>query len=152
VSVPLFLEFARSFGLEIKPERSGRPTATAMEAAEAHGVPASNIIKSLVVRAGSEFLICLCPGDKRLDLKKLGESLGNECVRMATAEEVKKVTGHSIGGVPPFGHKRPLRTIIFPGFNPKQPLWAAAGSSEVNFRITLSALKRVVRMVNWMVG
>ena len=116
--VYLFEKFVKEQGLDIEVVGSSESTRTAEEAARVHGVPVSNIVKSLVVKAGDEYVVCLCPGDKRLDLEGLRVRLGKESVRMAMADEVKKVTGHSIGGVPPFGHSQPLRTIIIDGFNP----------------------------------
>ncbi len=137
MSVSLFLEFVKKHRLEIAPVKSERATTTAKEAAEAHGVPVSNIVKSLLVHeADGDFVIYLCPGDRRLELK--------DGARMATADEVKEITGHSIGGVPPFGHKRPLKTKIADGFNPTTPLWAAAGAADTNFKTTLEELQNII--------
>ncbi len=146
MSVKLFKKFLKEHNLDIKLVKSERSTLTAKEAAEVHGVSVSNIVKSLVIKADSDFFICLCPGDKRLSFGYLKRKLGKKEIRMATADEIKEITGHSIGGVPPFGHKKPLKTIIIKGFNPKQPLWAAAGASNVNFKTTLSELKRILEL------
>lgn len=138
MSVALFLKLVKKHNLKIAPVKSERATTTAKEAAAAHGVPVSNIVKSLLVReADGSFMIYLCPGDRRLDLK--------EGARMATADEVKEVTGHSIGGVSPFGHQRPLKTKIIDGFDPTAPLWAAAGAADTNFETTLEELQNIVK-------
>ena len=137
MSVALFLEFVKKHKLDIKPIKSNKPTTTAREAAEAHGVLVSNIVKSLLVKESDGiFVIYLCPGDRRLELK--------EGTRMANANEVKEATGHSIGGVPPFGHKKPLKTIIVDGFDSTTPLWAAAGAADTNFKTTLKELQKIV--------
>jgi len=148
MSIELFEEFLVKYNLDIKPIKAKEPTLTAKEAADVHGVPVSNIVKSLLVKADSEFFLCLCPGDKRLDFQYLREKLGKKELRMANADEVKEVTGHSIGGVPPFGHKRSLKTIIIDGFNANEPLWAAAGASDVNFQTTLFSLKRILKLAS----
>ncbi len=136
MSVELFLEFVEKRGLDITPVKSKQATTTAKEAAEAHEVPVSNIVKSLLVREASrEFILYLCPGDKHLEL--------SEGARMANADEVKEVTGHSIGGVPPFGHKTSLKTVIVDGFDEAVPLWAAAGAADTNFKTSLAELNSV---------
>lgn len=136
MSVSLFLKFVEEHNLGVTPVKSEQTTTTAKEAAEAHGVPVSNIVKSLLVReANGEFVLYLCPGDRQLKFK--------EGARMANADEVKEVTGHSIGGVPPLGHKRPLKTVIVDGFDSNTPLWAAAGASDTNFKTTLSELQKI---------
>jgi len=147
----LFEKFVKENSLDIEVVESSESTKTAVEAARVHGVPVSNIVKSLVVRADDEFVVCLCPGDKRLDLEDLKAKLGKNSVLMAVADEVKEATGHSIGGIPPFGHKQPLKTIIIDGFNPAQPLWAAAGAADANFKTTLAELQEIVDKTNLMV-
>ena len=146
--VELFEKFIRENNLDIKPIKSEQATTTAQQAAEAHNVPVSNIVKSLVVKADNEFLIILCPGNQKLDFQKLKTKLGVQEIRMANADEVKQVTGHSVGGVPPFGHKQPLKTIILSGFNPNEPLWAAAGKADTNFKTTLLKLRNTLKQNN----
>ncbi|MEA2020625.1 MAG: YbaK/EbsC family protein [Patescibacteria group bacterium] len=148
MSVDLFEDFLEQKGLNFELSVSESSTKTAAQAAKAHGVPVSNIVKSLVVKADNKFVIVLCPGDKRVDFKELKEILNKKSVRMAKAEEAKEATGHSIGGIPPFGHLRPLGTVILEGFDKHEPLWAAAGASNVNFKIGLEELKNIVDDIN----
>ena len=145
MGVSLFLEFVKKNRLPIVPIKADKETTTAAEAAKVHGVPVANIVKSLVVReADGSFAVYLCPGDRRLKLP--------EGTRMANASEVKEVTGHSIGGVPPFGHQQPLRTVIVDGFDPTTPLWAAAGAADTNFQTTLGDLQKIAKIVNYQIG
>ena len=51
------------------------------------------------------------PGDKKADTKKLKELYDIRDLRMATPDEVQKVTGVAIGAVPPFGHIFNTRSI-----------------------------------------
>lgn len=152
MSDSLFKNFVEKEALDIELVKSEEETRTAEEAAEVHGVPVSNIVKSLVLEAGNEFVVVLCPGDKRINFKELKDKLNKKSVQMATPEQVKEITGHSIGGVPPFGHKTPLQTIIISGFDSSEPLWAAAGAADVNFQINLSELEEIVERVNNMLG
>lgn len=144
MSLELFEKFLKENGFSIKPVKSKESTSTAEEAARAHGVPVSNIVKSLLIKADGDFFMCLCPGDKKVNFENLKKKLNKTELRMANAREVKEITGHSIGGVPPFGHKTTLKTIILDGFDEKAPLWAAAGASDTNFESSLSQLKKVI--------
>jgi len=146
--VELFEKFIKENNLDIKPVKSDVLTTTAQEAANVHKVPVSNIVKSLVIKADDEFFIVLCPGDKRLDFQELKKMLNKNEIRMADASEVKEITGHSVGGVPPFGHKQPIKTIILDGFNQNEPLWAAAGRADTNFKTSLSELKKILKESN----
>lgn len=129
-------------------------THTAQEAADVHGVPVCNIVKSLLVRytgdCAIKFALILVPGDKRLDLDYWKEYLMADDIRMANADEVKMVTGYSIGGVPPFGHHdadgnfKRLDTHIADGFDRERELAAAAGNFKAVFKISLERLKELV--------
>jgi len=145
MSVRLFKKFLKEHSLDIELVKAQTPTLTAEQSAQVHGVPVCNIIKSLLIKGDLEFFLCLCPGDKRLDFDDLKEKLGKREIRMAKPDEVKEITGHSIGGVPPFAHKKSLKTIIINGFDPGRFLWAAAGAPDVNFRTTLPELKKIIR-------
>jgi prolyl-tRNA editing enzyme YbaK/EbsC (Cys-tRNA(Pro) deacylase) len=155
MSVKNFKDYLNSNNLEIQVIESDQPTHTAEQAAQVHAVPVSNIVKSLLVVCentsleGDEksFFMILVPGNLRLDLekwsKKLCKSLGGR-LKMASPDDVKEITGYSIGGVPPFGHKTPIETYIDEGFNRSQELVAAAGSANAVFRISYDGLKEQI--------
>ena len=130
-------------GSIVQPFKSGELARTAAGAAETIGCEVSQIVKSLLVKVGEEFFMFLVPGDKRLDLEFLSEYFQGEKVRMSNADEVKEVTGYSIGGVPPFGHKQKLKTFILPGFQKGKSAYAAAGDKSVTFEISYVELVRL---------
>ncbi len=78
-------------------------TPTSVLAAEKIGVRVGQIAKSMLFKAKSgSFFLFVCPGDLRIDNKKIKLTLGVKA-RMATAEETLSVTGFRPGGVCPFG-------------------------------------------------
>lgn len=121
-------------------------TRTAQEAADTHNVPVSNIVKSLLVRIDNRFELHLVPGDKRLDIESIKRKNNTENVNMANADEVKMITGYSIGGVPPFAHKQRIETVIEDGFDKSISLVAAAGSSNSVFKISYERLEQLVSL------
>ena len=130
-------------------ESENASTHTAQEAADVHGVPVGNIVKSLLtcidVEGIEKFILVLVPGDKRLDLDYWQQKLGVTKIRMANAQEVKQVTGYSIGGVPPFGHISKIPTYLADGFSADSPLVAAAGSQNAVFKVSKSRLEELVK-------
>jgi len=127
----------------VNPFESGELARTAAGAAEAIGCEVSQIVKSLLVKVGKEFFMFLVPGDKRLDFEFLSRYFQGEKVRMSNADEVKEVTGYSIGGVPPFGHKQKLKTFVLPGFQKQLSVFGAAGDKAWTFEISYEDLVRV---------
>src|SRR5438105_9659448 len=75
-------------------------TATAMDAAAAIGTTVERIVKSLVFMAGDQPILALVSGVSRVDPEKLSRLVGQP-VKRATADQVRELTGFSIGGVPP---------------------------------------------------
>lgn len=133
----LFEEYIQKNNIDIQLIETEEPTRTALEAATTHNVPISNIVKSLLVKKDIIFELYLVPGDKRLELEGIGGV-------MANAEEVKDITGYTIGGVPPFGHRQKLVTHIVEGFNTNEELVAAGGKPNIVFRISLEKLKELI--------
>src|SRR3990172_10799031 len=58
-------------------------------------------------------------------------------------DEVRAATGFAIGGVPPFGHARPLRVLVDAHLLEHALVWAAAGLPDAVFSIEPAELARV---------
>ncbi len=128
--------------LDLKVIEMDDSTHTAQEAADAVGAPVAAIVKSLVFLANGEPLLVLVSGPNRVDVGALGERLGVTLTK-ADADTVKAATGYSIGGVPPFGHRTPLRCVMDEDFMVVEQLWAAAGSAKAVFPITPEKLREL---------
>ena len=94
-------------------------THTAEEAAATVDAELGQIVKSLVFVApaedgGARAVLCLVSGPNRVDPARLAAVTGEPDIRRATAREAQELTGFSIGGIPPFGHIRPVRAVMDP--------------------------------------
>ena len=113
---------------------------TANDAATALGCNVGAIVKSLLFKTGEKFSLCLVSGDKRCSLNKLKKILEKKDVSMANAEDVKKFTGFSIGGVAPIAHTKKLNILIDKSLERFQNLFAAAGHPNCVFKISYKEL------------
>jgi len=118
---------------------------TAKDAANALNCEEGAIVKSLVFRTETKFLICLVSGDKRCSLNKLKKIISKKDVSMANADEVKAQTGFTIGGVSPVGHINDLNVIIDKSLERFQDVYAAAGHPNSIFEINFSKLKDLTK-------
>ena len=114
---------------------------TASDAATALGCKVGAIVKSLLFRADNSFVLCLVSGDKRCSLNKLKKILNEKDVSMANPEDVKKVTGYTIGGVSPTGHLKKIKIFIDETLNRFSSIFAAAGHPNAVFEIDFENLK-----------
>lgn len=93
-----------------------RPVTGAADAADARGTALAEGGKALLLKAERlGFVLLALPGDARLDGRALRAALRVQRYRLATAEELLRLTGLAPGCVPPFG--RPVFDL---------PLWVDA--------------------------
>ena len=114
---------------------------TANDAATALGCKVGAIVKSLLFKAGENFILCLVSGDKRCSLNKLKKILNEKDVSMANPEDVKRVTGYTIGGVSPTGHLTKIKIYIDENLKNFNSIFAAAGHPNAVFEIDFKDLK-----------
>jgi prolyl-tRNA editing enzyme YbaK/EbsC (Cys-tRNA(Pro) deacylase) len=119
-------------------------TRTAEEAARAVGATVGQIVKSLVFSAEGGPLLALASGAHRVDMAKLALAAGGPVAR-ANADLVREATGFSIGGVPPLGHARPLRTLFDRDLLKYDVVWAAAGTPNAVFPIAPARLAEIAQ-------
>ena len=117
-------------------------TRTAPEAAAAVGCEVGAIVKSLVFRIGDEAVLALVSGSNRADEALLEAGFGAP-VQRADADFVRAATGYSIGGVPPIGHPRPLRTLVDEDLLLHPVVWGAAGTPRSVFPMEPRELARL---------
>ena len=116
---------------------------TANDAATALGCNVGAIVKSLLFKTGGKFCLCLVSGDKRCSLNKLKKKLDEKDVSMAKPEEVKKITGYTIGGVSPIGHLVNTKIYMDKHLERFSKVFAAAGHPNAVFGITFFELKKL---------
>lgn len=144
MAVNKFQLFCDQNNIKLNISTSKETARTALDAAKVNNVPVSNIVKSILLKVDDNFILYLVPGDSRIDLDIIKSKHNAETVRMANADEVKTITGYSIGGVPPFGHALLVPIYFYEGFQTTQELVAAAGFHNATFKISYSELKTII--------
>ena len=139
------IETLGKFNENLKVQILEKTARTAKEAANALNCEEGAIVKSLVFKTETEFLICLISGDKRCSLNKLKKVISKKDVSMASADEVKAQTGFTIGGVSPVGHINNLDIIIDKTLERFQIVYAAAGHPNSIFKIDFLKLKDLTK-------
>ena len=116
---------------------------TALEAATSLGCEVGAIVKSLLFKTENTFNLCLVSGDKKASLNKIKKILDIKDVSMASAEDVKKITGYTIGGVSPIGHLNKVDILIDKSLERFTSLYAAAGHPNCIFKINYIDLQKI---------
>jgi prolyl-tRNA editing enzyme YbaK/EbsC (Cys-tRNA(Pro) deacylase) len=108
-------------------------------AAQAHGVDPAQIAKTICLRVGDKTLLIVTSGTARLDNRKIKDVLGGKG-KMLNPQQVLAVTGHSVGGVCPFG--LPLLLPVYCDLSLRQfkEVVPAAGATNAALRIATERL------------
>ena len=133
----------KQFNPDLKVIALEQTARTANDAATSLGCKVGAIVKSLLFKAGENFILCLVSGDKRCSLNKLKKILNEKDVSMANPEDVKRVTGYTIGGVSPTGHLIKTKIYIDENLRNFDSIFAAAGHPNAVFKIDFENLKKL---------
>ena len=116
---------------------------TAIDAANSLRCEVGAIVKSLLFKAESGFILSLVAGDKRCSLNKLKKITDMKDISMASPAEVKDQTGYTIGGVSPVGHNKKIEILIDNSLERFIDLYAAAGHPNCIFKIDFKNLQKI---------
>ena len=116
---------------------------TALEAASSLGCEVGAIVKSLLFKTENSFILCLVAGDKKASLNKIKKTLNIKDVSMAPADDVKNITGYTIGGVSPVGHLSKIDIFIDNSLERFTSLFAAAGHPNCVFKTSFIDLQKI---------
>jgi Cys-tRNA(Pro) deacylase len=120
-------------------------TPTVSDAARELDVTADQIIKSLIFKINEQSLLVINNGNARVDRKKIAAltEVGRNRVKFASPEQALEISGYIVGSMPPFGHRRKLRTLIDPAVAGLDVIFGGGGDIDAMLRLTPDELLRV---------
>jgi len=120
-------------------------TPTVAETARVLGVPTDAVMKSLLFHVAGAFHLIIANGERRVSERRLAEAfgVGRKKVRMASADEALGLTGFRVGAMPPFGHPRPLPTVVDRAALLQGRLWGGTGDPLALCSLTPQELVRL---------
>jgi Cys-tRNA(Pro)/Cys-tRNA(Cys) deacylase len=114
------------------------------EAAEAMGVPAASVFKTLVAETEEGRLVVACvPVDCQLDLKALAAAVGAKRCALADAAAAERATGYVVGGISPLGQRKRLPTVVDASALELDRIHVSAGRRGLEIRLAPAGLLRL---------
>ena len=83
-----------------------------IEAAEALGVEADRVFKTLLAEVDGRLVVGIVPVTLKLDLKSLAAAVGGKKAAMADPSLAERRTGYVVGGISPIGQKSHHDTVV----------------------------------------
>ena len=124
------------------------PVFTSEEAARVRGVGLKTGVKALVLKSERGiFVVGLVAADRRIDLKRLAKVVGAKKLKLASSEEVLKLTGCDVGSVHPFGNLYGLATYLDRSVLDNDMVNFNAGLHTVSVHMSAKDLVRAIKPV-----
>ncbi len=123
-------------------------TERAVEEAEALGLDAAEVAKTLIARTPEGHLRALVPASERLDMRKLREAVGGskDDVQLATeAEMAQDYPEFALGAVPPLGGTRSDPVIVDRRLAEHEWVVFEAGTHDDSVRVRTEDLLRIAQ-------
>lgn len=121
-----------------------RVTNFGLEAADALGVQADRVFKTLVASAAGKLVVGIVPVTGQLDLKALARVVGAGRAAMAEQAAAERATGYVVGGISPIGQKRSLATVLDESAMAHPSIFVSGGRRGLDLELSPADLVRVV--------
>ncbi len=109
----------------------------ATHVAEQLGEDIARVFKTLVLTTGvKQYIVCVIPGDKEVDLKKAAKAAGAKKAEMLPMKELLPITGYIRGGCSPVGMKKPFSTFIHHTASDFDTIFVSAGVRGLQLQIS----------------
>ena len=96
----------------------------------------------MLIKSESGFFIVLVPGDKRIGFKKVEEKTGK--AKLASPEEVFRITGCEVGSVHPFGNLFGLKVLMDRRVLDNETVNFNAGLHEVSINMSPKDMIKII--------
>jgi len=83
-----------------------------LQAAEALGVPPYRMLKTLMAEVDDRPVCVVVPSDREVSMKKLASAFRSKVAKMMRPQDAERLTGYHVGGISPFGQKKPVPVAI----------------------------------------
>jgi Cys-tRNA(Pro)/Cys-tRNA(Cys) deacylase len=82
-----------------------------LQAAAALGEDPARVLKTLMALVDGKPVCVIVPSDQEVSMKKLAAAFSGKSAQMKPPE-AERLTGYKVGGISPFGQRKPVRTVI----------------------------------------
>ena len=102
--------------------------AVGLAAARALGLDPTLTLKTLMVEVDGKPACCVIPSDRQLSMKRVASAFGGKSAAMMLPAKAERMTGYRVGGISPFGQKKPVPTAIEAASCAAPKVWINAGA------------------------
>jgi len=139
------LEFLASHAIAGEILHLPTPTPSVDSAAQAVGVSAQQIVKSILFLVAEQPVLAIACGNDPIERRVIAAlyQVGRKKVRLADNQQVLEIAGYEAGAMPPFGHRQPLPTLLDQRVLAQPVVYAGGGGSNALLRLSPADIQRI---------
>lgn len=107
-----------------------------LQAAAALVEDPARVLKTLMAVVDGKPVCVVVPSDREVSMKKLAAAFDGKSAEMMKPAEAERVTGFKVGGISPFGQRRPVRTVIEQGALAHEYVYVNGGQRGLQVRLS----------------
>lgn len=118
-----------------------------LHAARALGVLPIRLLKTLMAKADDGVVCVLMPSNRDVNFKKLAAAANAKGAAMLPPADAERLTGYHIGGISPFGQKRPSPVYLEKTVLAFPSVFVNGGQRGLQIELATKDLARVLKAV-----
>jgi Cys-tRNA(Pro)/Cys-tRNA(Cys) deacylase len=118
-----------------------------LQAASALGEDPARVLKTLMALVDGKPVCVIVPSDCEVSMKKLAAAARGKSAEMMKPAEAERVTGFKVGGISPFGQRRPVRAVIEQGALAHDQVYVNGGQRGLQVRLRPTDVRDVSRAI-----
>lgn len=118
-----------------------------LQAASALGEDPARVLKTLMAVVDGKPVCVVVPSDREVSMKKLAAAVDGKSAQMMKPAEAERLTGFKVGGISPFGQRRPVRTVIEQSAIGHDQVYVNGGQRGLQVRLSPRDVRDVVKAI-----
>ena len=118
-----------------------------LQAASALGEDPARVLKTLMALVDGRPVCVIVPSDQEVSMKKLAAAVSGKAAQMMKPLEAERLTGFKVGGISPFGQRKPVRTVIEQSAMTLEQVYVNGGQRGLQVRLSPHDVQAVLKAI-----
>ena len=118
-----------------------------LQAASALGEDPARVLKTLMALVDGKPACVIVPSDQEVSMKKLAAAVSGKAAQMMKPPEAERVTGFKVGGISPFGQRKPVRIVIEQSALAQDQVYVNGGQRGLQVRLKPGDARDVLKAI-----
>jgi len=119
-----------------------------LAAAAALGEEPRRVLKTLMTLVDGKPVMAIVPSDREVAMKRLAAAVGGKSAQMMKPADAERISGYKVGGISPFGQRKPLPAVIEADALAETHVYINGGQRGLQVRLDPNAAREVLKAVS----